>query len=102
MKLPSGGDGRLGHDLRFGTGDQDPRVDLEVEAPERPVAEYVLEGLTGEPALDQDAQPGPARRRGGLGPSRPVEAADLLYQPPGLDIGDPGGQLGVELPPGLD
>ena len=66
------------------------------------MAEDVLEGLTGQPALDQCAQPGPARRRGGLGPARPVKAADLLYQPPGLDIADPGGQLGLELLPGLD
>ena len=91
-------DGHLGHDLGLGPGDQHPAVDQQVQPPEGPAAEHVLQRLPGQAALHHRREPGRARPAVAvLRPPRPVEAARLLHQPPGLHGGQPGGRLGVEL-----
>jgi hypothetical protein len=99
VKPPSLGDGDLGHHLGLRTGDEDPPVDTHLETPEPPPAEHVLERLTGQAPFRHGRQPGGAAGGGRFGPPRPVEAADLLHEPAGLDSRHPGGEVGVEVTP---
>ena len=54
------GDGDLGRHLGLGAGDQHPPVDEQVEPPERPPAEHVLERLADQAAFHQGPEPGGA------------------------------------------
>ncbi len=48
----------MAHDgLGLGPRDQNPPVDHQVEGPEGPRTEYVLEGFTGEPTFDHGVDP---------------------------------------------
>ena len=85
-------EGEPGHHLGLGPGDQHPAVDAQVERPERPATEHVLQRLArraaGRPCASRWATPPsgrglveaerPARRRRTRGP---------LHDPPGLLLG---------------